>query len=163
MSEANMNTNPTYRTICLSEANNIVNGARQNAYGSPENSFKTIAGFWNLYLGANPPLTARQVADMMMLLKMARISSGTPTLDSYVDIAGYAACGYESLRGIIEEQQAAQKLAEEIQGSGESAQDVQHTNSDNDNDKDGTETDWEAPATPAESDAWEESEAPHAQ
>lgn len=32
---------------------------------------------------------------MMALLKIARIRTGTATDDSYVDLAGYAACGAE--------------------------------------------------------------------
>ena len=32
---------------------------------------------------------------MMALLKIARIKSGTATEDSFVDLAGYAACGGE--------------------------------------------------------------------
>ena len=35
------------------------------------------------------------VAMMMALLKIARIQSGTGTDDSFVDLAGYAACGGE--------------------------------------------------------------------
>lgn len=35
------------------------------------------------------------VAMMMALLKIARIRTGTATNDSYVDLAGYAACGAE--------------------------------------------------------------------
>jgi len=32
---------------------------------------------------------------MMALLKIARIRTGTATEDSFVDLAGYAACGAE--------------------------------------------------------------------
>lgn len=39
--------------------------------------------------------TANDVAMMMALLKIARIRTGTATDDSYVDLAGYAACGSE--------------------------------------------------------------------
>ena len=39
--------------------------------------------------------TANDVAMMMALLKIARIRTGTATDDSYVDLAGYAACGAE--------------------------------------------------------------------
>lgn len=38
---------------------------------------------------------AIDVAMMMALLKIARIRTGTATDDSYVDLAGYAACGAE--------------------------------------------------------------------
>ena len=36
---------------------------------------------------------------MMALLKIARIKSGTATEDSYIDLAGYAACGGEIATG----------------------------------------------------------------
>lgn len=39
--------------------------------------------------------TAKDVAMMMALLKVARIRSGKGTLDCYVDLAGYAACAGE--------------------------------------------------------------------
>lgn len=32
---------------------------------------------------------------MMVLLKVARVSTGTTHLDNFVDVAGYAACAYE--------------------------------------------------------------------
>lgn len=65
----------------------------RNEYGSPEDNFKTIADFWSVYKGVE--FTANDVAMMMALLKIARIRTGTATDDSYVDLAGYAACGSE--------------------------------------------------------------------
>lgn len=38
---------------------------------------------------------------MMALLKVARIRSGTGTEDSFVDLAGYAACGGEIATEIL--------------------------------------------------------------
>jgi len=81
------------RTDTLSKANEIVNGARQGAYGTPEDNFTRIAQFWTAYTGV--PLYAEDVANMMILLKVARASSGVYCEDNYVDIAGYAACGGE--------------------------------------------------------------------
>lgn len=48
---------------------------------------------WSVYKGVE--FTANDVAMMMALLKIARIRTGTATDDSYVDLAGYAACGAE--------------------------------------------------------------------
>ncbi len=81
------------RKEILNRANEIVNGKREDEYGSPEDNFKTIAEFWSTYLGY--PVTAADVAAMMALLKIARIGTGTATDDSWVDLAGYAACGGE--------------------------------------------------------------------
>ena len=83
----------TQREEILTEANNIVNGARNEAYGSPEDNFKRIADYWSSYL--DKEITAHDVAMMMILLKVTRTQSGTGSMDNYVDIAGYAACAGE--------------------------------------------------------------------
>jgi hypothetical protein len=78
----------------LAEANDIINGIRQQSYGAPENSFVTIAAMWNDYrLGCMKDRLSFNdvdVAMMMILLKVAR-TNDMPTHDSLVDIAGYAA------------------------------------------------------------------------
>lgn len=91
-------TNPeapesTVREAVLAKAKEAVCGEREEQYGTPEDNFETIAAYWSLYLGGE--VTALDVANMMILLKLARLGSGAPTLDSFVDIAGYAACGAE--------------------------------------------------------------------
>lgn len=81
------------RAETLEKAKDCVCGRRENEYGSPEDNFSTIADFWSIYLGTD--ISASDVSMMMALLKIARIRTGTATDDSYVDIAGYAACGAE--------------------------------------------------------------------
>ena len=81
------------RGVCLDKAKEIVHGDREKSYGRPEDNFSRIAMLWTDYLGY--PVSAVDVAMMMVLLKTARIKSGTATEDSFVDIAGYAACGVE--------------------------------------------------------------------
>ena len=81
------------RANCLKKADECVNGKREQDYGSPESNFLKIADLWSAYYGA--PFSANDVAMMMALLKIARISTGTATEDSFVDLAGYAACGCE--------------------------------------------------------------------
>ncbi len=83
----------TQRGQILEEANKIVNGARNEAYGKPEDNFNLIAGFWSDYL--DKKITAHDVAIMMVLLKVARTQSGTGSMDNYIDIAGYSACAGE--------------------------------------------------------------------
>lgn len=84
----------------------ILNGAkdcvcvdRENTYGEPEDNFATIANFWSEYLFAKGVLEklidSDDVAMMMALLKIARIATGNPKADNYVDLAGYAACAGE--------------------------------------------------------------------
>ena len=91
------------RQQILEEAVNIVTGERQEQYGQPEDNFATIADMWNAYIERSRQskkalwhLNARNVADMMILMKVARLAAGG-TRDSYVDVAGYAACGGEIL------------------------------------------------------------------
>lgn len=69
-------------------------GRREQDYGSPENNFALIARLWNAYLG-DQVTDALDVAMMMALLKLARIRTGKRNADSFVDLAGYAACGGE--------------------------------------------------------------------
>lgn len=81
------------RKEVLQRADLCVNGKREEDYGSPENNFKTIADLWSAYKGVG--FSPVDVAMMMALLKIARIRNGTGTEDSFVDLAGYAACGGE--------------------------------------------------------------------
>jgi predicted cobalt transporter CbtA len=86
--------NKMTRSDILKKAEAIVTGERQQNYGTPEDNFKRIASLWNAYMG-DDLFDAVDVAMMMALLKIARISTGTQTEDSFVDLAGYAACGGE--------------------------------------------------------------------
>lgn len=64
---------------------------RNLMYGEPEDNFRMIAGMWSAYLGI--PLGAEDVANMMILFKVGRAATAERTTrDTYVDIAGYAAC-----------------------------------------------------------------------
>lgn len=68
-------------------------------YGRPEDNFQRIADLWNTYIaGKRDPMegiTPLDVAMMMTLMKIARLQNSPGHLDSWVDIAGYAACGAE--------------------------------------------------------------------
>lgn len=89
----------TDRETCLDTAKKMVCGEREQDYGTPEDNFAAIAKLWNDYLYSRKIshviLNAKDVAMMMALLKIARIATGGGTVDSFVDLAGYAACGYE--------------------------------------------------------------------
>lgn len=96
------------RKEILEKAAECVCGQREQDYGSPENNFETIGLLWSTYINAAHPsytekfplngITAKDVAAMMALLKIARIASGN-TEDSFVDLAGYAACAGEIAGG----------------------------------------------------------------
>lgn len=75
----------------LDEAKTVINGERQDAYGNPEDNFQAIANLWSTYLKGEVIFDPYDVAMMMALLKIARISTGTGSRDSFVDCAGYVA------------------------------------------------------------------------
>jgi hypothetical protein len=91
------------RRRILDEAADTVDGPRNESYGGPEDSFKVIASLWAAYLEAiqygqrgDYELAPHDVALMMALLKAARLAgSNGGHRDSWVDLAGYAACGAE--------------------------------------------------------------------
>ena len=92
------------RAAVLEKARACVCGEREQDYGSPEDSFGCIAELWEAYLRAAciapdavVTVTPTDVAMMMALLKIARVGTSFVggTADSFVDLAGYAACGAE--------------------------------------------------------------------
>lgn len=90
------------RADILHAAEKCVCGQRETDYGTPEDNFKAIAELWSAYLDrmsvgkyGNTIVEAKDVAAMMALLKIARIAAGGGKADSWIDLAGYAACGAE--------------------------------------------------------------------
>lgn len=86
-------SNSISRNGILSKAESIINGERQGTYGNAEDSFQTIADMWSAYL--NTEILSEDVANMMILMKVARNSSGVYKDDNWIDICGYAALGGE--------------------------------------------------------------------
>lgn len=91
----------------LDEAIQTVAG-RGKSYGSVAANFGAIARLWNAHLMnryadgyggdttiAIPTLDGQDVSLMMTLMKIARLENDTSHHDSWVDIAGYSACGGE--------------------------------------------------------------------
>lgn len=94
------------RSEILDTAKKCICGDRDQQYGSPEQSFEAIAALWGCYLWHKNDLGQQKgvgknfispddVAAMMVLFKMARVATGSYSADSWVDAAGYAACGGE--------------------------------------------------------------------
>lgn len=81
------------RKECLEQASKITQGERQENYGTPEDNFKRIADLWSIYLEQD--IAPHDVAAMMSLMKIARLMNQPNHQDSWVDLAGYAACGCE--------------------------------------------------------------------
>lgn len=90
------------RKETLDAAEKNVNGQRQSDYGSPENSFKVIGEFWEVYINnkcilpnGSVKITAHDAGVLMSLFKHARIVTGAGKDDNYIDACGYLACAAE--------------------------------------------------------------------
>jgi hypothetical protein len=83
----------------LTKAANLVSGQRKTDYGDAQTSFNTIASIWSalLHKKLTAPITAQEVALLMIGMKAARLSNSTDHEDSWVDIAGYASLGGEGI------------------------------------------------------------------
>lgn len=77
----------------LKEADEIAGESRSRDYGHPLQNHQRIADIWNVQLGPklNKPIEAREVALMMVGLKLAR-EVNTSKRDNLVDAAGYIKC-----------------------------------------------------------------------
>lgn len=82
------------RASILEAARKCVCGEREGEYGTPEDSFSSIARLWSAYC-EDRNFSADDVACMMALLKVARIIHNPGHMDSWVDGCGYLACGAE--------------------------------------------------------------------
>jgi hypothetical protein len=68
------------------DAINLVEGDRQDKYGSYDENLSRIAGLWGNYLGV--PVTAMDVSLMMVLVKISRCKAGYAR-DNAVDGVAY--------------------------------------------------------------------------
>lgn len=86
------------RAALLREAERLITGDRNHTYGEPTETFANIAAHWTIHLrhklAPGAEITGVDVGLMMLLLKIARSMTNTKR-DSFVDMAGYAACAYE--------------------------------------------------------------------
>lgn len=81
------------RQEILEAATTCVTVDRAATHGDAEKFFGLTAAYWSACL--DHPVTAGDVAVMMVLLKLARIKGNPANADSWIDAAGYAACGGE--------------------------------------------------------------------
>ena len=84
------------RAEVLDAARLAVTVDRARDHGDLEDNFTAIAQLWTVYLGHL--VRPHDVAAMMALFKVARIRGNPAHADSWVDLAGYAACGSELAR-----------------------------------------------------------------
>lgn len=96
------------RSELLSMAEGLVNGDRNRQYGDPRSDFLRTATLWEAYLnGAHERhlqeeytdgeiiVEPHDVAVLMLLLKISRLAWSPEKEDTWADIAGYAACGWD--------------------------------------------------------------------
>ena len=76
----------------LKTASKLVSGDRAKAYGDKKKLHDKTAKMWSAFLGYT--IHAEQVAHMMVMLKIARTTTGT-SADSYIDAAAYISIGGE--------------------------------------------------------------------
>ena len=81
------------RTEILDEAASLLTGSRQAVYGDARAMHGRIASYWSAHL--DHPVSAADVAVMMVLLKLARTKASPDHADSYVDGIGYLAIAGE--------------------------------------------------------------------
>jgi hypothetical protein len=97
--EALLRGAPSPREELLLGAIEAVTKQRNNQYGPPTQDFDRTAGLWNYLFGGKgstgEAFTAHDVAMAMAALKLSRLTWDPTNQDSWLDLAGYAACGYE--------------------------------------------------------------------
>ncbi|KMS86161.1 hypothetical protein ACZ91_38355 [Streptomyces regensis] len=90
------------RAELLHEAAEVITGDRNKSYGEPTANFDNTARVWTAQLGHKlkdgAEFTASDVAQLMIGLKLARLVAD-PKRDTWLDIAGYAGCGWETVEG----------------------------------------------------------------
>jgi len=83
------------REELLQKASDLVNGDRAAVYGDAWDNHSRIARIWSGILGQH--IKPEQVYMCMIGLKLARLANTPEHLDSWIDVAGYAALGGEGL------------------------------------------------------------------
>jgi hypothetical protein len=87
------------RKAILGKVDNLVNGPRPNTYGDASKNFVDIAQVLNVILAPKlrdteqDPLTADDVAKIMIATKLCRLMATPLHEDTWLDIIGYGTCG----------------------------------------------------------------------
>jgi hypothetical protein len=97
------NASESLRMSVLAEAEGLVHGARNQAYGHPLEDFSRTAGMVSSMLAhkLKEPLTAEEVGMFMCCVKLSR-QVNAPKRDNMVDLAGYA----ETVQWCLDERDA---------------------------------------------------------
>lgn len=86
------------RAELLREVESLICGDRNNSYGPPHADFDRTAGILNAlgYQKGEGEIEAQDVAIILATVKLSRLMWSPGKRDSWVDLAGYAACGHEA-------------------------------------------------------------------
>lgn len=89
---------PSARTDILDEAKHLISRVRNNVYGAPTQDFQRSADALNAYGYMGPggrKMLPHDIAVIIMSVKLSRIVWSPDHRDNWVDMAGYAGCGWE--------------------------------------------------------------------
>ena len=81
----------------IDKAKDIVSTDRELIHGNKKINHDNIAKMWSAYLDRD--ISGRDVALMMVLLKVARTKAGSHNTDDYVDMVGYSSIAGELSEG----------------------------------------------------------------
>lgn len=87
----------------LDAAQTAISQTRDKEYGDAASNFAAIANAWNAVRGDDYTFRVEDVAEFMIVVKLCRLRHSPNHLDSWMDIAGYAALGGELMtEGVTE-------------------------------------------------------------
>jgi hypothetical protein len=81
----------------IDKAKDIVSTDRELTHGNKKINHNNIAKMWSAYLDRD--ISGRDVALMMVLLKVARTKAGSHNTDDYIDMVGYSSIAGELSEG----------------------------------------------------------------
>lgn len=88
------------RSKILDTTKKIITGDRNIAYGEPHEDFARTAAMvtamWQHKLAEGQRIEAHEVAEFIAVVKLSRLQWSPGKEDHWIDLAGYAACGYEA-------------------------------------------------------------------
>ena len=87
------NATKSFAARICDKAAHLIDGERDKQHGDRSENFGCIASLWSAYLDRE--IKPHQVAWMMVLVKLARETNGTHSIDNAIDACGYAALAGE--------------------------------------------------------------------
>lgn len=102
---------PSIREDVLSEASLLTSGDRNKSYGPPARNLERAAALMRAYFGDRSikSATSADFAAINVIIKLARVATNPTHRDSWVDMAAYAAIGYECAVDVTNGPEAAMK------------------------------------------------------